>query len=387
MPAASVRPRRPALFASSFHPHIGGVEEAVRQLTQEHRRRGSSPVVLTNRYPKDLPARAVYEGQEVLRHPFRVPEPTLRQMGGWLVHGRRTQHQIDRQLRERACDLVHVQCVSSNGRYALGASRRLDLPLVVTMQGELTMDATDVYARSRQLRRTWRQLLDGAQAVTACSAHALREAERVYGKPFGARGRVVYNGIRPEDFIGQPKARRSRPYVLGLGRFVHQKGFDVLLRAFAQLGSAVRDVDLVLAGDGPARAELEKLADDLRLDGRVHFPGRVDHAGAVELLQGAEVFVLPSRHEPQGIVLLEAMAAGAPVLAHAVGGVPEVVKDGVNGLLYEGGPEQLAERLLPLVQHGKANSALAAAGRITATEFSWTAICDQYERVYDAAGR
>lgn len=357
----------------------------MRQLTAEQRRRGGTPVVVTNRYPKDLAAREVVEGQEVLRHPFRVPEPNARQLGGWLLHGRATQRDVDAQLRQREVDLIHVQCVSSNGRYALGTARHLDLPLVVTMQGELTMDATGVYQRSAQLRRTWRRLLDDAQVVTGCSAYVLREAEEVYGKPFGARGRVVYNGIRLEDFAHAEPERRDRPYVLGIGRFVPQKGFDVLLRAFATIREHVPDVDLVLAGDGPVRSELAALTEALGLTGRVEFVGRVDHDRAVRLFGGARVFVLPSRHEPQGIVVLEAMAAGTPVVANAVGGVPEVVEDGRNGLLYEGDAPGLADRLRRLLDDEGTRRRLASAGSTTAAQHTWSKITDEYAQIYAEA--
>lgn len=384
-PSSASTALRPAVFASAFHPHVGGVEELVRQLTMEQRGRGHAPVVVTNRYPKDLPAQEVVEGQDVLRYPFRVPEPTVRQMGGWLLHSRSTQRAVDEVLRRRGADLVHVQCVSSNGRYALAASRALDLPLVVTMQGELTMDATGVYQRSAQLRRTWRALLDRAQVVTGCSDYVLREAEAAYGKPFLDRGRVVYNGIRPADFEGVTPYARPRPYVLGIGRFVTQKGFDVLLRAFALVAAGLPDVDLVLAGDGPVRGELEALVAELGLTGRVELPGRVDHDRAVSLFAGADVFVLPSRHEPQGIVLLEAMAAGAAVVANRVGGVPEVVEDGTNGLLYDNDPEQLAGLLTQLLTDAGLRDRLVGGGRDTASRFSWQAITDQYDEVYRVA--
>src|SRR5207302_4487800 len=124
------------------------------------------------------------------------------------------------------------------------------------------------------------------------------------------------------------------PSVLAIGRLVPQTGFDVLLRAF---GGAVRQPafghDLVLAGDGSGRRRLAAIVDDLRLHGRAHLIGPADRTLAVSLLKGCSFVVVPSRREPLGIVTLEAMAARKPVIASAVGGIPEIVRHEHNGLL------------------------------------------------------
>jgi len=373
-----------ALFASAFHPHVGGVEELVRQLAQEQRRQGGSPLVVTNRWPKDLPESETHEGLPVRRFVFRVPEPNPRQLGGALLYGPGTVRRVCAALTEHKVDLIHVQCVSSNAHYALLAKRRLGLPLVVSLQGELTMDASRVFQRSAFARRLLCTLLSEAEAITACSAQTLAEAEAFYGKPFGGRGRVVYNGIRLGDFRHAEPYPHSRPYVLGIGRHVPQKGFDVLLRAFAQLvatGEATHD--LLLAGDGAEHQSLQQLAADLGLSARVTFLGRMDRPQTVRLFAGCSFFVLSSRHEPMGIVNLEAMAAGKAVVASRVGGVPELVQDDQNGLLVpaEDAPA-LAEAMGRLMTDPALRDQLGAAGHARAQAFDWAAIADQYESIY-----
>lgn len=375
----------PAIFASAFHPHVGGVEELVRQLSLGQRALGMSPTVVTNRYPKDLAHRDVHDGVDVLRYPFRVPGMEARQLAGWAVNTRSTQSDIAAALKTRRADLVHVQCVSSNAYYAVRAAQRLDLPLVVTMQGELSMDAAQVFQRSAQARRIWRGALDAAQIITGCSEYVLREAEAVYGKPFGQRGQVIYNGVALRDFT-DPLPADGRPFVLGIGRHVEQKGFDLLLDAFEQIHHRFPDVDLCIAGDGPSRPALEHRAASLLASGRVRFLGKVDHARAVRLFQQAHVFVLPSRHEPQGIVVLEAMAGGAPVLAAKVGGVPEVVSDGTDGVLFDHQvPHSLTEHLSALLADASLRARLAENGRRRAAAFDWSAVTQQYIGCYAAA--
>lgn len=373
-----------AIFASAFHPSLGGVEELVRQLAHAHRREGTPTLVLTERWPRSLPAFEEYEGIPVFRFPMRVPDGSLRaHTSYWLTHSR-----IRRQVREllvrQRIEVLHVQCVSSTAHYALAAQEDLKLPLVVSLQGELGMDAGGLFQQSAFARRLMRRALERGDRITACSAQTLDEAEKFRGKAFGKRARVVYNGIRLADFHGVVPHPHPRPYVLAIGRHVPQKGFDVLLNAYAQLLRASEaDHDLILAGEGEIRGELERLRDRLGLQQRVYFTGRVDRQMAARLFTGCSFFVLPSRHEPLGIVNLEAMAAGKAVIASAVGGVPELVRDGETGLLVPGGdPAALAVALKRLISSPQLRETLGGGGKARAAEFDWSVIAAQYRELY-----
>ena len=389
-----------ALFASAFHPHLGGVEELVRQLAHALKRAGHEAFVVTERWPRDLPTRETFEFLEVHRFPFRTLaggslSNQIRAAASLALTGPSIRRDIAALLQREKTEVVHVQCVSSNAPYAQDAARRLDLPFVVTLQGELSMDATQIYQRSERARALMRRALTDADALTGCSGQTLREAEEFLGQPFGERGRVVFNGIRLADFEGIEAEHRDRPFILGIGRHVEQKGFDVLLRAHALLveraekdGHSWQAPDLVLAGDGPMRGELEALRDELGLSGRAHFVGRADRPRAVALFKGCAFFVLPSRHEPMGIVNLEAMAAGRAVVASRVGGVPELVLEGENGLLVEPGePKALFEALLELSGNPGEAARLGQNGAKRVRAFDWDSIAKQYIEVYEAARR
>lgn len=372
-----------AIFASAFYPHVGGVEELCRQLAHAYRRAGLGVVVVTNRWPRSLPAYEAYEGIPVYRLPLRVPEgPWQARLRYHLTHAGVRRRLLDI-LRRHRIDLLHVQCVSTNGYYALLARKSLQLPLIVTAQGERTMDAGRLYERSPFMNGVLRKLLDEADYVTACSRDTLEDLERYRGEAFGARGAVVYNGIRLEDFGGpepQPEAG-ERPFILGIGRLVPQKGFDVLIRAFARSG--VSSHDLVIAGEGPERESLERLAADLLPPGRVRFPGRADRPAAVALFRRCAFFVLPSRIEPMGIVNLEAMAAGKAVVASRVGGVPEIVHDGETGVLVPPGDvDGLAGALSRMCSSDGLRERLGSAGRRHVQRFAWPQIADQYLALY-----
>ncbi len=373
-----------AFFASAFYPHLGGVEELVRQLAHAYRKAGMNPIVVTNRWPPSLPAHEEYEGIPVYRLTMRGPE------GSWknrlkyqLTHRAVRKKMLDLLVRHRI-DLLHVQCVSINGYYALLARQALRLPLVVSAQGELTMDADRLYERSPFMNQMLRKLLRKADHITACSGNTLAELEQYYGAPFGERASVVYNGIELDNFTESAPYSHSRPYILGIGRLVPQKGFDLLLRAFAQCG--VRDHDLLLAGEGTERVTLERLAGELGIQERVRFLGRADRPTAVSLFTGCAFFVLPSRHEPMGIVNLEAMAAGKAVLAAHVGGVPEIVLDGKTGRLFPAeNVDCLAAGIAQFASDPDLCMRFGQAGQARSRQFAWPAIAEQYQEVYRAA--
>jgi glycogen(starch) synthase len=361
----------------------------VRQLTRAQTAAGAQPVVHTMRWPRDLPAREMWEGIDIRRHSYRVPEGSVRRVVPAMAGNPMVLADVVRQLRADRADAVHVQCVSSGSWFAYRAARMARLPVVVTLHGELTMDADDIYERSPLLRHTLRMLLADADVVTACSQATLREAEDWSGRSLGDRGRVVHNGVDLTEFAGVPAPREPGPrgFVLAVGRLVRQKGFDVLLDAFASLArDAAFEWDLVIAGDGPERAALESLAARAGVGNRVRFAGRTDRAETVALFTGAAVFVLPSRQEPFGIVNLEAMAAGTPVVATRVGGVPEIVDDEVTGLLV--GPadtDALVRALRRLHDDPELCARLAAAGRADVAGRGWPAVEEQYREVYAAA--
>jgi colanic acid/amylovoran biosynthesis glycosyltransferase len=193
----------------------------------------------------------------------------------------------------------------------------------------------------------------GAARLRACAAPADRE--KVVVQRMGVARAALAAGA-PEE-----PAR-----VVVVGRLVEKKGLDVLARAAARLDPAVV-VEIV--GDGPQRGRLEQLAE-----GRVRFAGALPHAQALARLRGASVFALPCRELASGdrdglpVALVEAMAAGVPVVTTPVAGIPELVRDGATGLLVEPGDEAaLAGAIARLLADGALRDRLAGAGR-AATE-------------------
>jgi glycogen synthase len=207
-----------------------------------------------------------------------------------------------------------------------------------------------------------------------------------------ARVVVIHNGIDPERFRRTESrdtlARRGvrEPYVLFVGRITDQKGIFHLLDAAAKLPPGVQ---VVLCASAPDTPEIEQ-----RLRGRlsehpnvVWIPEMVPVSEVVELYSHAAVFVCPSVYEPFGIINLEAMACGTAVVASAVGGILEVVEDGVTGLLVPPArPDELAAAIRTLLDDPERARAMGQAGRRRVEEtFSWTSVAAQTEGVYQDA--
>jgi glycogen(starch) synthase len=368
---------------SAYAPAVGGVEELTAKLAVQLVGAGDAVQIWTIRHPASLRSEERIDGIDVRRLAMPLPRLAASSLARAPVAIGSAARQLLRVARGFRPDLVHVQCFSANGVYATWLARRLRVPLVVTLQGETVMDDTDIYERSVTLRTSLRISLRLADAVTGCSRFVLDDAERRFGLPRG-RGRVIPNGV---DIDEDARPRRldipfSR-FVLTLGRVVEKKGFDLLLKAFAEIARERQDVGLVIGGDGPAVAELVRRTDEAGLAERVRFPGVLSRGEIAWAMRAAEVFVLPSRVEPFGIVVLEALRAGCPVVVSGRGGASEIVRDGIDGLVVD--PVQidaLSTSVARLLTDRELARRLGTSGRARAAEFDWRSIAACYRDLY-----
>ncbi|MFC5791456.1 glycogen synthase [Agromyces tardus] len=261
-----------------------------------------------------------------------------------------------------------------------------------------------------------RTAFEDADAVVAVSNGMRRDILRAYPDVDPERVSVVYNGIdladwRPND---DPDLVRSlgvdpdRPSIVFVGRITRQKGLPYLLRAASSLPPEVQLVLCAGAPDTPEiMAEVSGLVEQLGTtrDGVVWIDRHLPRAELTALLSSATAFICPSVYEPLGIVNLEAMACGAAVVGTATGGIPEVVDDGVTGVLVPidqaddgtGTPldpdryvADLAEAMNRVVSDPERAREMGAAGRIRAEEhFAWDAIANETRALYERvlAGR
>jgi glycosyltransferase involved in cell wall biosynthesis len=255
-------------------------------------------------------------------------------------------------------------------QFAVAAGLLIPGTRVVAVEHFPTPPADGLQLRLKRL--TSRRLA----AHVAVSKSSARVVESLLEAPEG-HVRTIYNGIETTEVAESTRTVSSRPLVGAVGRLVPEKGFDVYLEALQRLPG----VSGVLVGDGPERERIERLREDLGLRERVELAGWRSDARA--LIGSFDVLVVPSRVEPLGIVALEGMSAGVPVVASRVGGLAEVVVDGETGVLVASDDAAALADAIRYVLDPDVNRAMGEQGRIVVRRsFSREEMALSFEDLY-----
>ncbi|HZJ47234.1 MAG TPA: glycosyltransferase family 4 protein [Pyrinomonadaceae bacterium] len=325
------------LVPSTYHPILGGVQTVTHNLAQNLVESGHDVQVVTNRYPRSLPAREVMDGISVRRLLFLSPEIDSVQRGradlflaSFYFYPSSLWH-LRNLMRTFRPEVVNVHFPDHQIHFVLALRQSFQFRLIVSLHGHEVERVASNHKEHKAPKRSaaahnLQLILREADAVTACSQHLLDEAVAVEPS-IAAKAQVIHNGIDPKRFIDKSTHFHPRPYALSFGRLTHKKGFDLLLKAFAQAEAAERGIDLIIAGKGEEQNALMQQARELGLEKNVHFRGQASPEEVVRLLNGSLFVVVPSRCEPFGIVALEALAAGKPVLATRTGGLAEFLSE------------------------------------------------------------
>jgi glycogen(starch) synthase len=362
-----------------FDP-IGGMQDHTAGLTRRLARRGVTQIVLTTRPPTAPRRQPLGPNARVIR--VGLPVRRARQL--WALPAAVLAPRL-----ARRADLVHAHLGEDLAVLPLAflAARRRRLPVVVTVHASPAHTI-----RARDLRTALVVALGGPierwaqRRAAATIVLTERMAARVAPVAGRERVRVMRRGVDRDAFTDPgpdpfPKLR-GRPRVVFLGRLTRSKGVDTLVAAAARLRTP--GVQVVLVGDGPARAQVEAASRRLGVDGRVHITGFVPHHRTPAVLASADLLVLPSVYEELGTVLVEALQVGLPAVATDVGGIPEVVEHGRTGLLVKpGDPAALAAAIDAVVGDPEVARRMGAAARERAPEYDWERVADEVRALYD----
>ncbi len=369
---------RVAIVTNTYPPHdISGVGTLCAELARQLPAAGHEAVVLTRRAAPDDPAARTTGGSKLL---FPLAVARL----------------YRREARESRFDVVHVH--ESDGfavALLVRLARWLRRPsgrarLIATLQVSYRRERLSVRpirarpngppvsrpTRSERIfARVRAPILAGLGRLTARLADRVvapsHATARELAEDYGARDvAVIPNGVTlPEPAPAGARAG-ERPFtVLYAGRLRTRKAVAVLVEAFARLRERVPDAELIVVGDGEQRSALEAQAERLGVGAAIRFEGARPHDAMPAYYRSADVFCLPSLYEGFPLAILESMAAGLPVVATAVAGVPEAVADGVTGRVVPAeDAEALAEALAGLAADPEGARAMGKAGRARAEE-------------------
>ena len=396
------------IFSTAYLPFVGGAELAIKEITD--RIKDYDFFLITARMKKNLPKRERIGNVEVFRVGFGYSflDKLLSPFWGALV-ARNLAEKHDVKL-----FWSMMVTFTSGAPFVLSLLHRLNLwgeengiPILLTLQ-EGDSESHLKFSNLGLTGVSWFFAVRMADRIQAISSYL-----RDYAVSMGARCEidVVPNGVDlakfknqnfrlRQSFGGQAKIKiilqqvqdseqcrgtnQNSKIVITVSRLVRKNGMDILVRAIAEVKKIIPDVKLWILGGGAEENYLKKLAQDFKIIGNVEFLGEVPNDRISEYLVKADIFVRPSRSEGLGTAFLEAMAAGLPVIGTPVGGIPDFLKDGENGLFSR--PEDakdLSEKIVKLINNAPFREKIAKHGQqFVLRDYSWDNIAARMKAVF-----
>jgi 1,2-diacylglycerol 3-alpha-glucosyltransferase len=371
-----------ALFVSDvYFPRVNGVSTSIRTFRQDLATCGVETLLVVPSYVQSGTASDQEPSPDepgILRVPSssvpKDPEDRRMQWGGL--------NRVLATIPRGQVDVVHIQTPFVAHYAAARFARRNGLPCVATYHTffeEYLHHYVPVLPRSigRYLARSFTRSQCADVQVLIAPSDPMRDVLLEYGVstpihvlPTGLPADRFNPGIA-ERFRSEQGIPAGRPLVTYVGRVAHEKNIEFLVKVFVEVRKAVPEAMLVIAGEGPARAPLRQLVTRLGLEKDVHFAGYLDrNTGLLDCYAAANVFVFASRTETQGLVLLEAMAQGAPVVSTAELGTRSVLKAGCGALVVEEQLQPFTAAVVKVLQDVALRSDLAERGRTYARTWS-----------------
>lgn len=363
---------RVLMISDVYFPRINGVSTSIETFRRDLQERGVEVALVAPEYPEP------HEAPNTHRVPSRrlLFDPEDR-----LMHWTRLL-QTTRRLAEDRFDLVHIQTPFSAHYAGIRAARRMGVPVLATYHTHFeeyfhhylpALPRPWLKATARRIARGQCNQLD----AVVVPSHAMRTALADYGVSVPLH--VLSTGIPVEQFRhgDGPRFRAERgiaperPVALFVGRVAHEKNIDFLLDAMTHVRCRLPDALLVIAGEGPALGALRQRTRQLDLEANVRFVGYLDRARELpDCYAAADVFAFASKTETQGLVLLEAMAAGLPAYALSEMGTRDILEPRRGAVVAPDDPAAFGDGLAALLADRPALERLAAEARQYAGEWS-----------------
>ena len=377
------------LFISDvYFPRVNGVSTSIRTFREDLARGGVETLLIAPEYEGQPQS----SEQGLVRVPAgRVPKDPEDRRLRWSALGRALET-----LQPMDFDLIHIQTPFVAHYAGVRAARRWRIPCIETYHTFFEeyvhhyVPALPRVAGRALARAVTRSQCRDVQALVAPS-EPLRQSLLNYG--ISTPVHVVPTGLPADRFMpGDGRRFREharlpadRPLVTYIGRVAHEKNIEFLVQMFVRVRDAVPRAMLVIAGEGPARESLRRLVAGLGLEGDVHFAGYLDRdTTLLDCYAAAGAFVFASRTETQGLVLLEAMAQGAPIVSTAELGTRSILLPGCGALVVEERLAPFAAAVVRVLTEPGVAGALSQQGRAYARGWSSAAMAGRLSELYRA---
>lgn len=331
-----------------------------------------------------IPLHSIWDEIEV-HYPryLTFPKEMFFASSGWRMY-QGIKRLVDKIYQGFPFDLIHAHAALPAGYAAALITRRYRKPLVITVHG---YDLQAAIFKNAKCRRALLRALEQADRIITVSTKLGNLAKA--NIRFPEKVIVINNGINVEEFA--PGEGNLAPnyvghrIILSVSNLIASKGIDLNLRAIARLVDKYLNLRYIIIGDGPEMATLRRLTSKLNLDEHVEFWGRLSHEEVLSYMAMADVFSLPSWREGFGVVYLEAMAQGKPVIGCRGEGIEDVIEDRGTGVLVKPKDvDSLVEALDFLFSHPKESKALGERARELVLEnYTWEKNAEKTIQVYE----
>lgn len=372
------------------YPPIGGGGGVAHEIIAEELARKHRTVVVTSGMP-GLATREVRSGVEILRVPVLARRNrAAASMSSLLSYPPAAWVSAARHLRRESFDIVSAFFAVPTGPASVPVAKLFGLPHVLTVLGGDIYDPSKRSSphRSAVLRRVVSSVMRASAEVVTESENIRDHAYRHYS--YDGPIRIIPLGIRIPEVPSASRKELGIPgdrfVLITVGRLVARKAVDRLIKLLAAVGR--QDAQLIVVGAGPELEPLRALAHRLDLGDNVQFTGWVEEERKWRLLRAADAYISTSLHEGFGLVFLEAMAMGLPVIAPDAGGQVDFLKDGATGFVTAAGDDEAMVRaVVALMASPDEAKRMGEANRRRARRFSAEACADQYEALFQQVVR
>lgn len=377
------------MISDVYFPRINGVSTSIQTFRRELHAAGHETVLIAPEYPSGGAA----DEPPIIRVPSRYlprdPEDRLMKLGAL--------RDLRRQLAREAFDLVHIQTPFIAHYQGIAMARALGVPVLESYH---TYFEEYLHHYVPLIPRAAMRFVARRFTVSQCNAldalvvpsQAMERALQDYGVRCPMH--VIPTGMDMQRFKGGDGARfraslgiaPDRPVLVHVGRIAHEKNIDFLFRMFARVVAERPDAVMIVAGEGPALAHCKSYVHSLGVAEQVRFVGYLSRESALlDCYRCGDLFVFSSKTETQGLVLLEAMALGVPVVSTAHMGTAEIVSPQRGAAVAPDDEAQFAQIVLALLRSPERRASMSTAARAFAASWSAAAMADRLAHLYSAA--